>query len=73
MPPFIMSRRLKIWLTVWVLKFYIISPDYNPIYFKYYLKDHEDLIQTLSSPNAVIESALDNVTSAMGGSMIASI
>ena len=44
------------------------SPDFNPIeelfsYLKYYLKDHENLIQAIPAPNAVIEAALDSVTS----------
>ena len=44
------------------------SPDYNPIeelfsYLKYYLKEHEDLIQVLPTPVPVIEEALESVTS----------
>ena len=44
------------------------SPDYNPIeelfsYLKYYLKEHEDLIQALPTPVPVIEEALERVTS----------
>ena len=45
------------------------SPDYNPIeelfsYLKYYLKQHEDLIQALPTPaTVVIEEALESVTS----------
>lgn len=44
------------------------SPDYNPIeelfsYLKYYLKEHEDLIQALPNPIPIIEAALDCVTS----------
>jgi hypothetical protein len=46
------------------------SPDYNPIeelfsYLKYYLKDHENLIQTIPAPNVVIEAGLNNVTRSM--------
>ena len=44
------------------------SPDYNPIeelfsYLKYYLKEHEDLIQALPNPIPIIEAALECVTS----------
>ena len=44
------------------------SPDYNPIeelfsYLKYYLKEHEDLIQALPTPVPIIEAALESVTS----------
>ena len=43
------------------------SPDYNPIeelfsYLKYYLKEHEDLIQVIPTPIPIIEAALDSVT-----------
>lgn len=43
------------------------SPDFNPIeelfsYLKYYLKKHEELIESLPSPIPVIEAALDGVT-----------
>ncbi len=43
------------------------SPDFNPIeelfsYLKYYLKEHEQLIESLPSPIPVIEAALDSVT-----------
>ena len=44
------------------------SPDFNPIeelfsYLKYYLKEHEHLIESLPSPIPIIEAALDSVTS----------
>ena len=44
------------------------SPDYNPIeehfsYLKYYLKEHEDLIQAVPSPVHIIEEGLISVTS----------
>lgn len=50
-----------------IVLFYLppYSPDYNPIeelfsYLKYYLKEHEDLIQALPSPPlAVIEAGLE--------------
>lgn len=54
-----------------IVPFYLppYSPDLNPIeelfsYMKYYLKQHEDLIESLPSPIPVIEAALDSVTSA---------
>ena len=44
------------------------SPDYNPIeelfsYLKYYLKEHEDLIQAVPSPVHIIQEGLNSVTS----------
>ena len=43
------------------------SPDYMPIelcfsYIKYYLKDHDELVQVLSDPKVIIASAFDSVT-----------
>lgn len=44
------------------------SPDYMPIelcfsYIKYYLKRHDDLLQTISDPTPIISSAFQSVTS----------
>ena len=44
------------------------SPDYMPIelcfsYIKYYLKSHDDLLQSISDPTPVISSAFQSVTS----------
>ena len=56
--------------SVGVLLMYLppYSPDFNPIeelfsYLKYYLKGHEELIQSLPTPLSVIEAALESVTS----------
>ena len=43
------------------------SPDYMPIELcfsdiKYYLKDHDELVQVLSDPKVIIASAFDSVT-----------
>ena len=53
-----------------IVVFYLppYSPDYNPIeelfsYLKYYLKEHEELVQLLPTPTAIIEEALESVTS----------
>lgn len=47
-----------------IVRFYLppYSPDYNPIvsYLKYYLKEHEDLVQVLPSPIPLIEEALES-------------
>ena len=42
------------------------SPDYNPIeeffsYVKYYLKAHDDIIQTIDDPTPIIHSAFQSV------------
>ncbi|MBA4719389.1 MAG: IS630 family transposase [Nitrosopumilus sp.] len=66
------SQHIKDFLhSMEILPFYLppYSPDLNPIeelfsYMKYYLKQHEDLIESLPSPIPVIEAALDSVTSA---------
>ncbi len=44
------------------------SPDYNPAeelfsYVKYYLKEHDEILQAISSPMDVLRSAFDSVTS----------
>ena len=44
------------------------SPDYMPIelcfsYIKYYLKSHDDLLQTVSDPKPIISTAFQSVTS----------
>ena len=44
------------------------SPDFNPIeelfsYLKYYLKQHEDLVQVLPDPIPIIEAGLNSVSS----------
>ena len=45
------------------------SPDYNPIEetfssIKYYLKDHDEILQTLQAPDVmtIVKAAFDNVT-----------
>ena len=45
------------------------SPDYNPIEktfssIKYYLKDHDEMLQTLQAPDVmtIVKAAFDNVT-----------
>ena len=45
------------------------SPDYNPIEetfssIKYYLKDHDEILQTLQEPDVmtIVKAAFDNVT-----------
>ena len=43
------------------------SPDYNPIeqtfsYVKYYLKQHDDLIQTIGNPEVVVRAAFTSIT-----------
>ena len=51
-----------------ILLFYLppYSPDYNPIklafsYVKHYLKNHEDIIHTVS-PHTLIKAAFDSIT-----------
>ena len=43
------------------------SPDYNPCeemfsYIKYYLKDHDEILQSISDPKEIIKSAFESVT-----------
>ena len=43
------------------------SPDLNPIeelfsYFKYYLKDHDDILQSMQDPVPLLKAAFDSVT-----------
>ena len=43
------------------------SPDLNPIeeafsYIKYFLKDHDELLQAVTHPTAIIQAAFDNIT-----------
>ena len=43
------------------------SPDLNPIeeafsYIKYYLKDHDELLQVVTQPTAIIQAAFDSIT-----------
>ena len=52
-----------------ILLYYLppYSPDLNPveemfIYFKYYLKCHDDVLQCMVDPIPIIEDALDSVT-----------
>ena len=44
------------------------SPDYNPIeeafsYIKYYLKEHDELLQAINDPIPIIQAAFDSITS----------
>ena len=44
------------------------TPDYNPIeeifsYIKYYLKEHDEILQAMDDPVPLIEAAFDNITS----------
>ena len=45
--------------TPWMMKICVITHHLV----KYYLKEHEDLIQTLPNPIPIIEATLDGVTS----------
>ena len=43
------------------------SPDYNPIeetfsYVKYYLKQHDELIQRLGNPEVIVRAAFNSIT-----------
>ena len=43
------------------------SPDYNPIeetfsYVKYYLKQHDELIQTIGNPEVIVRAAFNSIT-----------
>ena len=43
------------------------SPDLNPIeqafsYIKYYLKEHDELLQVVTQPTAIIQAAFDSIT-----------
>ena len=43
------------------------SPDLNPIedafsYIKYYLKDHDELLQVVTQPTAIIQAAFARIT-----------
>ena len=43
------------------------SPDYNPIeelfsYVKHYLKEHDQLLQTVSDPYSIIKAAFTSIT-----------
>ena len=43
------------------------SPDLNPVeelfsYVKYYLKEHDELLQAVSNPKPIIEAAFSSVT-----------
>ena len=45
----------------------LYSPDLNPIeeafsYIKYYLKDHDELLQVVTQPTAIIQAAFDSIT-----------
>ena len=44
------------------------SPDHNPIeeifsYIKYYLKEHDEILQAMDDPVPLIQAAFDNITS----------
>ena len=44
------------------------SPDYNPIeecfsYVKYYLREHDALLQVLNDPIVILQSAFNSITS----------
>ena len=44
------------------------SPDYNPIEeafssVKYYLKDHDELLQSVDDPCIIIQAAFENISS----------
>ena len=54
---------------VGVLVFFLppYSPDYNPIeetfsYVKYYLKQHDQLIQTIGNPEVIVKAAFNSIT-----------
>jgi transposase len=57
---FLQAGILVLWLPPY-------SPDYNPIEnafskVKYYLKEHDDILQVISDPSAVIKASFDNIT-----------
>lgn len=44
------------------------TPDYNPIeelfsYVKYYLKEHDEILQVTDNPSAILRSAFESITS----------
>ena len=59
----------QLFINAGVLLFFLppYSPDYNPIeelfsYVKYYLKEHDRLLQTVTDPSSIIKAAFTSVT-----------
>ena len=51
------------------------SPDYNPCeemfsYVKYYLKDHDEILQCTDEPKEILKSAFDSVTESQSNNWI---
>ena len=64
-----MDQVLQLFLEAGILVLWLppYGPDYNPIEnafnkVKYYLKEHDEILQVLNDPSPVIEAAFNDIT-----------